>query len=1507
MTLPGGAADKLGNRYERWWTLSELVRMLNGETVGLRIEDPAVEKAEFVVETGSHREIHQARRSHPTGKWTLQRLRAEGLLRAVGEQLAGNADRFVFVSSSDAPELRSLCEAARDAESDDEFIKYFLKAGGRRQGFEQLRNWWKCEVREALDRLRRIHVRIIDERGLEEQVTWGVQVLLLGNPAPVIRELRSITEDSVHFSWTRGALLQALEERGYLPRRLSRPGNAGVAVEAATDRYLDLARRRLIGRKLVPNEAVRTLVSNLGGKATNRVLTGRAGSGKTACVVEFVDELRGQDFSALALRLDRVPWSSTTTTTELGRNLHLEESPALVLAAAAEATGRPGVLIVDQLDAVSTMSGRNSATFDLVEHLLREARVLRTRVVIHTVVVCRAFDWENDSRLRQLVPPDSGAQIEVTEFTPEDVKSILANSGFDPALLLSRQVELLRLPQNLSLFLEGGFDVSREPVFDTAKALFDRYWDTKRRSVAVQVPAAQEQWLDVIRVLCDEMTATQQLSVSKETVDCFSPQYVARMASEGVLTFDGHRYGFGHESFFDYCFARLFVRGSQSLVSFLTGSEQHLFRRAQVRQVLAYLRDADRGRYVRELTELLSEDRIRLHLKELAFALLAGVTDPGEEEWAIWDLWLPSALKALEEGVANAKPVTELAWRKFFGSPSWFGFVEQRGFGERWLGSGGDRLADMAVTYLNVHHRTAPDRVAAMLEPYADRGGQWPARLRTFMQRAEFQASRRLFELFLRLVDDGTLDDERVRLRENASFWSIIYTPSRCGPELIPEVLAHRLRRRLAIIQESGEMPGRWEFLGHDSNLASLALKSAAKVPALWVEHLLPVVLEISDAALDGDDLPRRDGVWRNRIKSDHPSGEDACLDALAHTLGAVAREGQVDLSDAVVELRRRDTYTANILLLALYAGGCERYAREAAALFCDEPWRFECGYSDNRQWCAIEAIQAIFAHCSPEIRERLESVILGYFPPYERTKHGLRWSANAQFSLLSAIPVELRSARVRARVAELERKFGEPEGKPRGSLGGRIGPPIASRGIARMTDEDWLRAIERYSAEFPTYSIFPGFKGGAPELAQALAERVREEPDRFARLSLRFPSDANPVYLGQTLTALKDASVETGLKLEVCRKAFAEAHGGCGREIGGLLGSIEEPLPDDAIEMLHRLMTEHEDPATELWPEYAPRDGKYHHSNITDFGLNSTRGGVAIAITRLIRRDADYIDRFRPTLEQMVRDRSPGVLSWVAETLRVVGFHNPALGVRLFLNLNVSDVRLLATRHVRGFIHDRLGDSFADLRPVIERMLRSSEPEVCEVGARLASLTHLMGEDAGNLVDEALRGEPHQRLGVAQVAAANIAIPDCRGWSVETLAALFNNDDTEVRREAASCFQQLNNEALDIYEELIETFCDSRGFPDESYWLLSLLEDSLSRLPGMTCRVCEQLLDELGNGPANSSTGRVDTRTLATLVFRTYLQHQDDEWTSRALDLIDRLCLDGPVDAAPHLGEFER
>ena len=1502
MTLPGGPANKLGNRYEKWWTVSECVRMLHGDTEAIRIEDPGVEKAEFVVTVGSRREHHQAKRSHPKGKWSRTALASGGLLQAIGNELAGNDDRFVFVSGSDAPELAGLCESARDAKSEEEFERDFLKAQERKRLFESLLNcYWKCAVPTAIERLQRIEVRTIGERDLEDKVRWGTQALFLGDPGKVLSKLREIVEDSVHRTITRQYLKAALSRRGYRMRRLSSPENAGVAVWEATDRYLDDAQRRLIRRTPVPRAAAQTLLSRLGETATDSVVTGKAGSGKTACVVEVTEALRGRGLPVLTFRLDLLQLLSASTTADLGRLLDLEESPVLVLAAAAEAAGRPGVLIVDQLDAVSTMSGRSSGAFDVVEGLLQEARGTRARAVIHTVVVCRAFDWQHDHRLRQLAPFDSNTQVEVTEFTVDEAKSILTDAGIDPARFRERQLALLRLPQNLSLFLEAGL---RTPAFDTATKLFARYWTKKRGVVAERISPLPDQWMKVMEALCDEMASAQQLSVPCETLDGFTPAYVEQLASEGVLTFDGRRYGFGHESFFDYCFARVFFRRRESLVPFLKGSEQHLFRRAQVRQVLAYLRDTDRARYVEELRGLLSDERIRAHIKDLAFALLAEVTDPDEEEWAIRQQWIAPALKAIEEGTPNPDKLSEIAWGRFFGASSWFTATDRRGVIEDWLASGNDRFANVAVNYLGRHQRRSPDRVAALLEPYADHGGEWALRLRSLMEWADLHRSRCFFDLFLRLVDNGTLDEAQAP----NTFWSSLRTLGKSRPEWVPEVMAHRFRRRLAVVRASGRDLRTREFFGYEQSAAVMFNTSAKHAPAVFVEHVLPVVLEISDSALIGGTPPKRDAVWPLLVKTDYPGGEEACLLELAGALATLARDGTADLRDVIPDLRRRDTHVANHLLLALYTGGAARHADEATALLCDEPWRFQCGFSDSRHWCAMEAIRAVVPHCTAENRERLEMVILGYVHPYERTKSGFKRIGWARFALLSAISSELRSAHANTHFEELERKFGEPEGEPRGPAGGVVKSPIKKDTADKMTDDQWLRAIVKYHSEEWGRFLRDEVTGGAWQLAQVLEERAKEEPERFARLGLRFPADTNPVYLERTLSALEKTPIASDLKLQVCRKAFTESCGPCGRSIADVLGNIEDPLPDDAVQMLHRLATEHEDPDREAWQEDAGSGKPYYGGDIHFNGINTTRGRAADAIRDLIFSDATYIDRFRPTLDQMIRDRSAAVLSCVAGTLRAVACHDLALGISLFRNMDLPEDRLLATPHVCGFIHSHLHDGFAELRPLVEHMLRSSEPEVCEAGARFACIAYLIHERAAALVDDALRGGAPHRLGVAQVAAANIAVPECRAWCEATLAALFDDDDSEVRREATSCFGRLQGEALDTHEDLIATFCDSKAFQEDSFSILHTLEESLGRLPGMTCEVCDKFLDRFADEARDIRTRRAgDTRTVAKLVFRTYQQHQDDEWTSRSLDLIDRLCLERTHDVRDEFEQFER
>ena len=1514
MTLPGGPANKLGNRYEKWWTISELIRILGNSASAIRIEDPGLEIAEFVVTAGSHSELHQAKRSNPNGKWSLASLASPRvrLLQKAVKQLAGTSHRFVFVSGSDAPELAALCDAARGAESAGEFQSVFVAGKRKKQWLETLLGAWKCDAVDAFDLLQRVDVRIIGERELQKKVRWGVQSLFLADPERVVSELWRVVENGVHRTITREALVEELESRGFLLRRVTDSLTAAIAVESSTDAYLADARKRLIRNTLVPRKAADEVLRRIESTAhesstdgevlsTDLVLTGTAGSGKTACVVQIVDELRKRGVLVLAFRLDRLP--DLLTTQQLGEKIGLEESPALVLSAAAERSGRPAVLVVDQLDAVSAMSGRDGGKFEMVGCLLREVWTQRVRTPIHTVVVCRAFDWQNDSGLRQLIPDDQ-AHVPLDEFDAETVKGLLADSGYEPAVFREWQLKLLRLPQNLSLFLAVGVDPERKAAFRSAKDLFDRYWSSKRRSVKQRTAPSPEQWMDAMRVLCKEMTTTQQLSVPKEKLDGISEDYLNQLASEGVITFDGRRYGFGHESFFDYCFAREFMNRSESLGVFLKESEQHLFRRAQVRQVLTYLRDANFERYCSEVRELLADAQIRPHIKDLAIALLAEVANPTESEWAIFEGWLQPALQAIEEGTQNTDKLSALAWRRFYWSQSWFGFVDAQGNVESWLASSNDRLVDMAVNYVKSHQQHSPDRAAALLEPYADRGGEWLRRFRQFMEWLSPETSRRLFDLFLRVLDNGALNDVHGPIAANSEFWSMLRGLEEHHPEWVPEVAAHWIRRRFAEIRAAGEDLRQKQLFAFSQTASRMLVQSAELAPGKFVDFVLPVVLEVAVSASAGGTPPKRDSVWPILFKTDDPAGSEACLEGLARSLASLAAEDDAGLPRLITDLRKRDTYVANFLLLALYRGAPDRYADEAIALLCDEPWRFACGYSDSPHWCAMQTICLASSRCAAESRTRLESSILAYFSEYERTRD-VTQLGRTQFDLLSAIPSELRSKAARNRFMELERKFTKPLGAPRGVTGGFIESPIAEDATQKMTDEQWLRAVARYRTEG---RIFPGFKGGAGELAVALGKRVKAEPERFARLSLRLPADSNSVYMDQILMGLKDAKVASELKIRVCAQAFEKWREPCGRWIADLLGSVSDPLPNTGVEMLDWLATEHEDPTQEAWQADANNGNKFYGGDIYGNGINTTRGGAAEAIRTLILRDDAYIARFRPTLKKMLHDRSAAVISCVAGTIHAVAAHDSQLAVSLFQNMNLPTDRLLATVYIREFIRLNLADEFAAMRPFIERMLRSAEPAVHKAGGRLASIAALQHESAVDIADEALRGTAEQRTGVAQVAAANLAGPEYREWCEARLLVLFNDEDSDVRREASSCFRKLEDEGLEEFEELIAAFCKSKAFSEDSADLLDALEETRNRLPGMTCMVCEEFLNRFSDLAEDRRLRHaMHAMTVARLIFRTYQQHQNGEWSDASLNLIDRLCLEDTGDAEKQFEQFER
>ena len=376
------------------------------------------------------------------------------------------------------------------------------------------------------------------------------------------------------------------------------------------------------------------------------------------------------------------------------------------------------MLVIDQLDFVSATSGRHPDFFDTLAALREEVLGLRLRHTIHLILACRKFDFEHDHRLKQLITKDQ-PPVQLGEFDVEEVKSVVEKEGGDLARLTPQQQSMLRLPQNLSLFVDARL-ARAENRFTTPKELCDAYWTTKRKSVSAVRAEFGNYWLPAIKRLSSSMSELQQLSVPANLMDEIPPDFLETMASEGVITWDGKRCGFGHETFFDYCFARTLPNGGRDFVHFLERDVQHLFRRAQLRQVLAFLRDDDFGAYLTSIEKLLLSDKIRPHLKLLTVELVAAHPQARDEELDLLVPWIEVEMKCRREGRLNPDKLASRIWDRFFASRTLFLAADRTGLINRWLNSDEAWLQDTMALYLRWQTEDHAERIAELLEPFVE-------------------------------------------------------------------------------------------------------------------------------------------------------------------------------------------------------------------------------------------------------------------------------------------------------------------------------------------------------------------------------------------------------------------------------------------------------------------------------------------------------------------------------------------------------------------------------------------------------------------------------------------------------------------------------------------------------------------------------------------------------------------------------------------------------------------
>lgn len=1471
MGLPGGAADKAGNRYEDWWTALRAAELVRGRASWIRPEPPgpAGEGIEFQLEEPDGIWCEQVKDVPSKGAWTLTAVGK--ILKAVTGHLAeGRKVRLVL--STGAPELDDLAERARAAETLAEFEGILTKAQVP-QFASVLTNW---EVDGTLvDRevgwryLKAVHVEHISPEALRRLVVSTYELLFVGDPEVIVTQLSSYLDGRPHQRLTGSQIYShLLTMPGVRPRLLAGDPGTLSALAATVERLVRRVRRGQPAFGMAARPHTQELYERLSLKDGPQIVVceGGAGLGKSAVVADVLARWTEQGRPAAAVRMDGVD-ASVQTAVGLGDAMTLPDSPAVLLAGVA-AEG-PALLVIDQLDAVSTYNGRMSDAYESVEDVLTQLAVAPN---VKVLLVARTVDIDNDRRLSRLVADATrAARFPLGVLDVDAVRTVLPSSGTDPDGLGPVTLELLRTPLHLSVFDRLSAPARAVP-YRTLQELYARYTDDVREALEREV--ATLDWSGITGLLCASMSEREELQAPVALLDGFPRQQVKALKSHGVLVGDGDQIGFFHETYFDFLFARSFIATGEDIHDFLAESGQHLFRRAQTRQILEHLAGTYRERFRIVVVQLLTSSRIRSHLHDVVIAVLAQL-DATKADW--------QALEAVAWGQA---PVA-LKVRGLLSRPQWFAAADHDQNWERWLST--PQTSDAAFRELLVAARHQPRRVAELVRPYVGTTTQWGQRL---LGLVEWALTPDLVDLAVELIENGHADEARGPIAVNSDFWSLLYSLSETAPAPAARLAGAYLHRHLARARADGsDDPFASDHLSTRSQVADTVLSRIAKAePATYVEQVLPFVIDVATAtSTHRAGMTALAGHWAYRHIGGH-GVDTALLTALDLALRSLAAQSPTAADAALQQLAASPVQELRFLACRTYT--VMDVPDEAIAWLVSDERNLRLGWLDSPSWASRELIEAATPHCTGETLERLTTVLLGYYTAWERRRQkGQRSSWGwAQYELLSAVSPARRSEAVSRQLSEWERKFpGQLPSPPAPIQAGFVGSPISDQAAGHMTDAQWHRALDKYAKPQPERRWPP--QGGAHELAQTLGRRAEQDPDSFSRFAFTLGTDSPAVYLCAIV-----AAVTPHLDDERWQQLALHTHqmhgSAAASTICHALQSAPQNFSDATLPVLDSYTT-----ATD--PEHDIREADGTRTDLLTAGMNATRGQAALTVAALLFHGSEHLSVLTPLITRLANDRVLAVRVCTAEAVLALMRHDPQ---------SALDTAEQLLDHHDVNVHNASTTQRLLINALIREPSRFSAHLACALQAPGATaelaggawaVTTIHGSLTPDLPGTAGGLNVTARRGAAAELAANIS-------HYPHLIPLFDDADADVRKNASQAMRQVFDLFPAQAEELINAFLESKAFPDHLEHLVFALHEHTGPLPALAVDACERIVQHAGRDLADIRTHRAaDGHYLISVVLRLYRQ-SPQSLRIRCLDIIDRLAQVGAYSLTAAL-EYER
>ena len=1254
------------------------------------------------------------------------------------------------------------------------------------------------------------------------------------DPVAVLGVLREYCEEHIHESFDADRVWAYLKSKGLEPSATNRE----EAVEAFR-RTLARQKRRVepfeprIG--LVPRSDVESVLAKLQDPDGKQILIvdGQAGLGKSTVVTQAATRLADEGWFVAVARMDSN--ASIQSSNRLGQEMGLTKSPTHLLAEVSRGTS--ALLVFDQLDAVSLYSGRMPDNFESVDEAITEAKHLRNLKIL---LVVRTVDHYNDPRLSALGSDTNIERHSLTNLNIEDVITHFRAHAME--IPTSRTtLELLCSPLHLAVFCRLS-DSARSDEYTTLSDLFERYTKDVRSRIERNIQRLR--WDRIVGDLVTYMSANEVLTAPHAVINA-DQREIDLLVSESVLVRDTTGFAFFHESFFDFLFARSFIAKGGDLHGFLVESGQYLFRRAQTRQVLEHLAGTNPYLFRETVVKVLSSDQIRPHLKSVVVSVLRRL-QPTPEDWAALDelAWTDSSVASNLVGL--------------LGQASWFEAADELDVWEPWLDN--PQRIDAVFPKLIMIAKERPERVEELVRPHIGESEAWNRRLCSLI---EWSLNSQLIDLAVDLMDRGILDGARGPIAVNSDFWSVLWRGRKEDAAGTARLIGRFLHRGLTRAREGGsDDPFEAGYLSQDSQSTDVIGEVANRAPSAFVRHVLPFVIEVAKA--DQHDVEGRLPVgrrWAIRWESSDHTVDDVVFAATETALKKLAVDNSEECAAAIQPLHNIESRELRFLVCRALTAMSD--PDEAVRWMVTDQRNLSLGWADSPRWASRQLIEACSSQCSSDLFRKVEMQILEYSVPSEPR----RWRGHGKYELLSALDTTRMSKPAKRTLQELQRRFlDSPPAAPKPIVARQVEPPISDDASKRMTDRNWIQALERHSREETTWHDDRAV-GGASQLAGVLGQRTREDPQRYARLALRFtnriPHVAMNAIIDNVERALDEALLadlcehahrlygsETGLS--VCR-AITRANTVNPRLVGLISAYSRDPDPEQESD----------------WDLFTA-------------GVNSVRGQAALAAAAVLFPSPDHIDALLEVVKALACDHVLAVRVCTAQAVAALSRHATDVALDITECLFAAPINVLnalPTENLLRFavLNDR--DRFAQI--LTEGLADNNE--VAKRAGRIWAVARWHQQLPLALNDDFRMLPTNARRGAAEVFASNVSL------SIDVLPLVFDDHDPTVRQQSSLAMGRIEEVPASLREDLLDAFLASSAFPEQSRSLIFTLRQMKSRLPQNTINVCERIIDNIGADLGNPTTAGGLGTYLLTVILRLFRQSHTN-LRARCLDIVDRL-----------------